>query len=87
MLKLFLTCESYAGFGLRCVFIRFFCSSHFARFGQSFMPTADFDLSCTLGPRPCLCAEVSIMRTSMIFEVGCYTLHARSAAEARARIG
>ena len=49
------------------------------------MPTAAFDLSCTLGPRPCLCAEVSIARTSSILRSGATPLYARLAAAARAR--
>ena len=31
MLRLFVTCESDAGFGRRRAFICFFCSGHFAR--------------------------------------------------------
>jgi hypothetical protein len=65
-------CESGAGFGRRCVFICFFCSGLFARLGsgQRFSPTAAFDLSCTLGRRLCLRAEVSIARTSFRLRSG-----------------
>ena len=54
---------------------------------QGFMPTAAIDLSCTLGPRPCLCAEVSIARTSSILRSGATPCMPGLAAAARARFG
>ena len=66
MLRTFVTCESDAG---SASVVRSFASFVAAILPglaarQGFMPTAAFDLSCTLGPRPCLRAEVSIARTS-----------------------
>ena len=81
MLRVFVTCESDAGCGRRRAFICFFCSGHFAR------PQRPGKVSClrlpliSLAPsdrRPCLRAEVSIARTSLVLRSGATPLDARN---------